>query len=262
MVDWLSPEESLQDHVEIVGFGTAGLAGISWVVYFGAIFFYAPLRNAPGAQHVGLLALLPLVLVLALLVPRHVNTARLLLRLIFLGVAFTASVRLTERLHWGWGLCGAYSVYAAWVLGHPVALRFFRPLRSAEQQRLPAAGWLAFHSVVLILYLLGVGWRGWERLLPSAGDLVAVEAERGLLQVTGAIGLAFLVIFLQQAHAWARWALAGTALFIGLAALPATMNPRLGDYWNYWQALALAGYFLFLFAYLVFSPSMRRVFIP
>ncbi len=258
--DWLSPEERLQDHVEIASYGTAGLAGIGWVVYFGGIFFHAPLRDAPAAQHLGLLALLPSVLVLALLVSRHINTARLCLRAVFLITAFAASLRITEKPDWAWGLCGVYCVYGAWVLGHPVALRFFRALRPAEQKRLPAGGWLTFHSVVLLLYLLGAGWRGWERMLPASGDLAATEAEWGLLQVTGAMGLAMLLIFLQQIHNWARWTLAIAALGIGLAGLPATMDPRPAGFWQYWQALALAGYFLGLFAYLAFAPSLRRVF--
>lgn len=259
-MDWLSPEERLQDHVEIVGYGTAGLAGIGWVVYFGAMFFHAPLQNAPLGQHLGALLLMPFMLALALLVSRHVNFARVLLRLTFLGIAFAASLRLTDRLHGWWGLAGAFALYAAWVLGHPEALRFFRPLRPAEQRRLAAGGWLTFHSVILILYLLGVGWRGWERLLPAGNDLAVTEAEWGLLQIIGAMGLAMLDVFLLLAYNWARWLLAGVALIIGLAALPATMNPRPGDYWNYWQALALAGYFLSLFAYLVWAPSVKRVF--
>lgn len=259
-MDWLSPEERLQDHIEIVGYGTAGLAGIGWVVYFGAIFFYAPLQNAPLGQHLGALLLLPFMLVLALLVPRHANLARLLLRLTLLGIAFAASLHLTDRLDWGWGLAGAFSLYAVWVLGHPVALRFFRPLRPSEQRRLAAGGGLTFHGAILTLYLLGLGWHGWERLLPAGSDLAATEAEWGLLQIIGAMGLAMLELFLLQAHAWARWIMAGVALAIGLAALPATMNSQPGDYWNYWQTLVLAGYFLSLFAYLVWAPSVKRVF--
>ncbi|MEW6516441.1 MAG: hypothetical protein AB1439_06015 [candidate division FCPU426 bacterium] len=261
MADWLSPEERFQDHVEIVGYGTAGLAGIGLVVYFGAIFFYAPLLHASAAQHLGVLGLLASMLVFSLFIPRQANPARIFLRLLFIGLAFTASLRLAERLHWAWLLSGLYALYAAWVLGHPVAVRFFRPLRPAEQQRLPAAGWLAFHGLVLLLYLLGVAWRGWQRLLPESGDL-AGETELAFLQVVGAMGLALLQIFLMQAHNWARWLLACVALAMGLAALPATMTGGLGDYWQYWQSLALAAYFLSLAAYLVLAPSARLVFAP
>jgi hypothetical protein len=259
MANFLSLDEQFRDRIEITGYFTIIGAGIFWLVYFAMIFFYSPVQQAALWIKLGLLILAALVMTNGFFIPQHKNTSRILYRGFFLGLSLFSYFHALEQGEWFYLPVLIYSLYVLWVLSHPVSIRFFRKLRPAEEQVLPAAGWLTLHTTLLNLYFWILVFKA-GNALTSAADDPLYNPEQGLLQLVLAFFLFALLLFLRLRQNWARWLLAFLCLGIGCSALPDLGGPvRIN--WDYAKALGRFLYFFFAAGlYLIFSPSLRNAF--
>ncbi|MBN1595111.1 hypothetical protein JW933_04205, partial [candidate division FCPU426 bacterium] len=254
----LSPEERTTDRIEIVGYFSSGAAAVTLVVYFGMMFFYKPVQlHSLGTQALVLSCCL-LVLITGFFIPREKNLARILFKFFFYFLAVLGYYQTVNQGQWYLGLAAAYSLYALWVLTHPLAVSRFRKLCLHEQRQLPAAVGLTWHRIILSLYALVTFVNG--LLILSAED-VKQDIDQGMLKLFLALAIAFLLVFFRRLHNWARWCIILICLGLGFSGLPDTINPRIKNYLEYWQSLIFVFYFLGVSAYLAFSPLIRSVFI-
>ncbi|MCK5218578.1 hypothetical protein KAR10_03595 [bacterium] len=257
MLNMLTPEERFKDRIEIIGYLTAAAAGIMLIVYFSMIFFYPPVQLHSLETKLGTLLLYSIVLTLGFFIPQYKNRARILYQVYFLALATVAFFQSLERGRWIYGLFLVYSLYALWVLSHPVGLRFFRALRPYEERILKIANWFVFHRVMLTLFMLVSAWKALTRLGLSETGLENDPAQGVLLLFLS--GTIFLLLWgLKHLYNWARWIMALLVLSLGISALPDAVGAQ--NYLYYWKVLAKIFYFLGLSGYLLFSPLIRESF--
>jgi hypothetical protein len=257
MPNILSQEDRFKDRIEIIGYFTAAAAGIMLIVYFSMIFFYEPVQRQTAGIKLGTLFLYSIILTLGFFIPQYKNRARIVYQVYFLGLAAVAFFQTLERGQWIYGLFLAYSLYALWVLSHPVGLRFFRPLRPCEERILKSANWFVFYRVMLTLFMLVSAWKALNRLGLSETSLENDPAQGVLVLFLS--GLIFLLLWgLKRLHNWARWSTALLSFGLGIFAIPDTVGAQ--SYLDYWKVLAKVFYFLSLSGYLLFSPLIRASF--
>ncbi len=257
MPNMLSPEDRFKDRIEIIGYFTAAAAGIMLIVYFSMIFFYQPVQLHSLGTKLGTLLLYSIVLTLGFFIPQYKNRARILYQVYFLGLAATAFILALERGRWLYGLFLVYSLYALWVLSHPVGIRFFRTLRPCEERILQTANWFVFYRVMLTLFMLVTAWKALNRLGLSETGLENDPAQGVLILFLS--GIIFLLLLgLKRLHNWARWITALLGLGLGIFAIPDTVGAQ--NYLDYWKILAKVFFFLSLSGYLLFSPRIRESF--
>ncbi|MCK5243589.1 hypothetical protein KAR34_14160 [bacterium] len=256
----LSPEEKFADRLEITGYFTAGMAGILLLVYFSMIFFYQPVQtHSLGTKALVLLTSIFL-LCAGLFIPRENNLARIGFCLFFYCFAVFSYFRAVPRGEWYYFFGLLYAVYVLWVLTHPMAIRVFRKLRPYEERQIPAANWFVLQRVLLFLYALIIGWHGLFILTEPELDYM-YDTDLGTLYVFLSLVLLFFLIFFRRLQNWARWCVILFCLALGVTAIPATINPQVQNYLEYWKSLLKVFYFLGVAAYLIFSPAIKSIFI-
>lgn len=249
MPNFLSTQEQFQDRVELIGYLTLIASGALLIVYFGMLFFYAPVQQQSAGTKAGLLGLFLAAFAVGWWIPKHKNFARRLFLLFFLVLGtYSADLLFKQEKPW-YALPGAYAFFGYWILSHPAAVRFFRPLKPAEARF--EEGSQVF-SIFRVFFLFQGAWAfyaGSVMVTLAAGDPLYNPAKAvGLL--CWALLLWLILFLLKHGQPFARWTLAGLLALQAIMCIPDTFGKH--SYIAYWSAL---GNFSLSLAYAIFLAS-------
>jgi hypothetical protein len=251
MPSFLSTSELFQDRIELTGYATLILSALGTIVYFGLLFFYAPVQAQSLLTKLGVLLSGPVIFTLAWWLPKHKNWSRLVMKFFFLGFGCFAAFETFSIHHWAYALGLGYAFFGYWVLSHPAAIAVFRPLSEAEFQTQENATWFSLFTSYFIFQAGYVFCQGWIQLDTS-------EPLNGFKSWGWALLAWILIFFVKRKKAWARWSLVILMLAAALAHLPETFTSH--SYWAYWKALADFSLYSAFALYLLFSPLVRQFF--
>ncbi|NTV52219.1 MAG: hypothetical protein HGA76_04300 [Candidatus Firestonebacteria bacterium] len=257
MPNFLSIQEQFQDRIELLGYLTLGASAALLIVYFGMMFFYAPVMQQSAGIKLGLHLLGIAVFAVAWWIPKHKNFSRNLFLIFFLGLElFSADLVFKQEKLWV-ALPAAYAFFGYWVLSHPAATAFFRPLKPAEKRW--EEGSQVF-SLFRVFFLL----KTWYLLYQGVSLLTLGESEP-LYNPTKAAGLIFLALLLfallflaKHAQPFGRWTLGGLLVLMGLLQIPETFGRH--SYLAYWTALGNVALYFGFAVFLAASPWCRVFF--
>ncbi len=257
MPNFLSTSELFNDRVELVGYATLAGSAIMLVVYFAMIFFYSPVIQQSPAAKAALLLLFPLIFFIAWWIPKHKNTARFFLSCTFLGLGLLALIRvLDENLPW-YGLLVGYTFWGYWVLSHPAAIAFFRPLKLFEINQQERSQGFYFFRAYFVFQAVYAFYLGMNILSQAEGD-VLYNPGRAVGLLAWSLLLWGLLFLLRRGKNFARWSMLLVMAIAAAVQLPDTFSTH--SYAAYWKALGNFFVLLAFALYLAFSRFGRECF--
>jgi hypothetical protein len=221
------------------------------------MFFYAPVTEQTAATKFGLHFLFIAGFAVAWWIPKHKNFSRRIFLCFFLGLGVYAADLVFKHEKLWYALPGAYAFFGYWILSHPAATAFFRPLKPAE------ARWEE-GSQAFSLYRAFFFFQACYELYDGIALLTLAETDP-LYNPSRAAGLIFwallilaLLFLLKHAQPFARWTLAGLLALQALIQIPDTFGHH--SYLAYWTALGNFFLSLSFSVYLSAAPWCRNFF--
>ncbi len=257
MTSSLSTYDQYGDRIEIIGYGTTILSGMLFLTYFTMLFFSKTVQAQNSLDKLLILFFSLLLFTTGFFVPLHKNRARLLHRTLFLLLGSFSFFDFFDKGTWYFGVLFAYTLYGYWVLGHPMAIRFFRALKPREKPLQKHSGWIMAHlsiqtMLVLIFFLKG--------LVALINDATGTSLSQGMGYLTLALFLSVLLWGLRRLKPWARWLIIIYSAAFFLVLFPRSLSDQVQNYLEYWKALFMAGYYLSLCLFFSFAPSVKALF--
>lgn len=253
----LSTADHYQDRLEIVGYGSTLAAGCVFLVYFTMLFFSSSVQAQSISSKLAILLFSLLFFIIGFFIPLYKNWARLWYRGLLLLITSFSFFELFDQGTWYFGLLFFYALYCYWVLSHPMSIQFFRPLSAREQPLTKRSGWYLAQLSMLNVLALVFFLKGWSGLMQTAHTNNVIQGLGYLL-----LASCFLLLLwgLRRLKPWARWLMIITAGLFFVATLPRTFTQPSQTYFAYWKSLAITGYYLFLATFLIWAPSMKRLY--
>ena len=257
MANFLSTSELFSDRVELVGYATLAGSAILLVVYFGMIFFYAPVIQQSLVTKAFLLLLFVLLFFIAWWVPKHKSIARFFLSCSFLGLGLYALTQvLNENLVW-YSLLAGYAFWGYWVLSHPAAIAVFRPLKPFETQHQERSQWFYFFRAYFMFQAVYTFYLGLVILSQAEGEAL-YNPGRAIGLLAWSLLLWGLLFLLRRGSPFARWSMLLVMTIAAAVQLPGTFSTH--SYTDYWKALSNFFVLLAFALYLAFSRFSREYF--
>ncbi len=253
----LTDQELFGDRIELIGYATLAVSAALVIVYFAMMFFHPSVRYDSLASKFGTLVLLLSIAALAWWIPRYKNWARLPLVTIFLGAGLFSLHMVLDRGRWAYAWVTGYTYFGYWILSHPAAIAFFRPLSPREQR-------LQENTQTLFLIAAYYMFQAWYAFYTGAVTLMLTPDDMLYNPALGAGWLLWgawlwtLLTLLRRGFAWSRWLMVATLSVAALILLPGTFSTH--SYWAYWKALSAFFIPLVFALLLVFSPSAKKAF--
>jgi hypothetical protein len=257
MPNFLSIQEQFQDRVELVGYFTLIASAALLILYFGMMFFYAPVLNQPPAVKIGLHLLFISAFTVAWWIPRHKNSARILFLLFFPVLGSYAADTLFQHGKLAYIFPLAYAFFGYWVLSHPAATAFFRPLKPAELRWEEGSQIFSLFRVFFFFQAAYALWTGLGLLTLAESDPLYNPAKAAGL-IFWALLLWGLLLLVKHAQPFGRWTLALLLAGQALLKIPDTFGRH--SYLDYWSALGNCSLSLGFAVFLVLSPWCRHFF--
>ncbi len=259
MTSTLSTYDQYGDRIEIIGYSTTGLSGILFLTYFTMLFFSKSVQAQDGLDKLLILFFSLLLFTTGFFIPLHKNWARLLHRGLFLLLSSFSFFDFFDKGSWYFGLLFAYSLYGYWVLGHPMAVQFFRPLKPRETPLQKHSGWLMAHLSILTMLVLVFALKGMATLVNNSSQ---DAGGGGMGYLSLALLLSLILWGLRRLKSWARWLMIIYSAVFFLVLFPRSLTDHVQNYLEYWKALFMAGYYLSLCLFFSFARSVKTKFQP